>query len=312
MKYLVVSESSARYLWELQTLFYNLIVTRQLPADQIVLLTYGDESYAEQLKSQFGVEVHFYPDERPSSVYVSSIRPWLMAKYLEELGQPDSFVYIDSDIIQLKDMDWSSLTRSEKKAYGSYAHYVTDDFILSKANGEAYLQVLDSLIPLSDEERERVNRQACGAQWMLNQVDAHFFYQVYADCENLYQAWLKLFYRGNFEEKENNFAYADVWTTDMFVLHRLLVKAGYEVEVADSMSFTFPTREIKAEDDYLFLHNAGVNPQQEPAHKYLFWKSSPHWLTLMPYNTDLSYVEEDKYSKLYVNEMLKMKGYINE
>ena len=312
MDYLIVSESSLRYYWELQTLFYNLTQSRQVPKEEIILLTYGDETYSTKLKEEFGIEVHHYEDDRPASLYLSSIRPWLIAKFLEEYPERNHFVYLDSDVIMLKSMDWNSFWNDEKVCYGSYVSYVTDDFILQRTNGQYYLDALNQLLPLTELEREKVHAQPCGAQWVLNNMTSDFFYQVYQACEDLFQYWMKLLMTMKWEVDEKNVNESDIWTTDMFVLHRLLILAGYQVEVSEAMSFAFPQKEIEEGDDYLFLHNAGVNPQTKPDHKYLFWKGAPDWRVKLPYETNLSYVEASRYSRIYVKEMLNMKGFLND
>ena len=312
MDYLIVAEASLRYYWELQTLFYNLTQTRRVPAEKIILLTYGEPTYSAKLEEEFGVQVHHYEDDRPSNLYPSSIRPWLMAKYLKDHPERQHFVYLDSDVILLKDMDWQPFQNSEGICYGSYASYVTDDFLLTKTNGASYLDILNRLLPLTSDQRDLVNSQPCGAQWVLNGMTSDFFIQVYELCEALYQDWIKLFLISDRQEEAKNITESDIWTTDMFVLHRLLVKEGHPVQVEEAMSFCFPQKEIEETDDYLFLHNAGVNPQKKADHKFLFWKGAPDWRRMLPYDTNLSYVDETRYSSIYVDQMLKMKGFLHE
>ena len=309
MNYLIVSQTSQRYIWELETLCYNLIVSRGIAPERIVLLAYGEVSYFDQLVKTFKIQGYFYEDTRPSKWYASSIRPWLIAQYIQQECQgTTSFVYLDSDVIQLKEMDFSVYESNEKVAYASLTPYVSDDFLLSKRNGDVFLAALNELVPLTIEERQLVNTELGGAQWILNQVTSELFNEIYAVCETLYKKWFTLLY-GQTWEGDNLIAEPDIWCTDMFVLQRLLVKSGYRIQVLPEMSFVLPEQLIQEEDDYLFLHNAGIEPMKKPYHKYLFWKSAPSWRKMNPYDTDLSYVLDNRYSFIYISEMQKIKQY---
>ena len=310
---LVVAESSARYYWELQTLFYNLTVTRNIDASNIILLTYGNETLMNQLKDVFRIQTYFYKDDRPSKNYSSSIRPYLIAKYLKQKDAATSFLYIDSDILLLQDIDFSKYESPSKFAYASTAEYVSDAFLESKGNGEDYVAYLDKYLPLSDIQHLYLHNVRVGAQWFLNNMTPAFFEEMYELCEKIFKDWyMHANFVDDYEGEKKHFTSADLWLVDMFVLLRLLVIHGYYVEEDPKMSFAWPMQEITESDQYMFLHNAGVNPLDKTEHIDLFWKGSPDWSKELPYEHDLSYVRANSYSEQYVKEMLKMKAYLEQ
>lgn len=295
MKVLCVCPDKELFLWGTRLLITSCIEHGFKPED-IIILSYGDnEEEFYEFCNEYGIEAHHYEDTRKFFLYGSSIRPYLIHKYLSDDPQRENedYFYVDSDIILTKNIDFYSIGYNENTWYGSYvSEYASMRNLQGSQDHDKYLA---DLVGVDTENPwfKKLYTDMPGAQWVLSQPKAEMMWDVYIYCEKLY-TYLKTFVIPGETDR------TDSWLSDMFVLPVVAIKYGIEPKVSDKMYFTLSDDDINDFDKYPIYHDSGISLTEARKlaifHKRIWIKESPIGKThvLNPAFCGYKYVEKMK------------------
>lgn len=248
-KVLVVAPLFHQTAWEIRLLFESL---RRVgfPLEDVVWLSHGGSDaayeYALKLVADTGVEFHWYEDDRPKSEYLTSIRPWLIAKYLreDEAREEHTYLYIDSDVVVNTIPDVDELGADEGTWVGSSVSSYAAMGKTDKATRQHLKQVLGK------EAFKKYRYIMPGAQWVLVQPSPEVFATMYELCEEVFTA-----IRDD-DECENDAWFSDMWALPAAALH-------YGVSCVAHEDLDFALVDDPYEDFYSkpFYHNSGATVQ---------------------------------------------------
>lgn len=295
MKVLCVCPDKQQFLWGVSLLVTSCIENGFEPED-IIILSYGDEEekFYEFCKS-YGIQAHHYEDTRKYFLYGSSIRPYLIHKFLSDdpKREKEDYFYVDSDIILTREIDFSLIPYDGNHWYGSYvSEYASMKNLKGSQNHDEYLAEIVG-IDVDNEWFVRLYDEMPGAQWVLSQPKAELMWDVYIYCEKLY-TYLKTFVIPGETDR------TDSWLSDMFVLPTVAIKHGIEPRVSDDMYFTLSDDTVEDFYKYPIYHDSGISLTEARKlgifHKRIWIKESPIGKThvINPAFCGYKYVEKMK------------------
>lgn len=301
--------------WQTKIYVHNFIEKGVNP-NQIHLLflvVEGQEPNQESLNlKELGVNVHYYFDDRESKVYIPSLRPLMMSKWLKENPEYSKcYFYHDSDIIFKELPDFQSIINddicylSDTKSYIGYEYinmcggrYQKEHPNLSQ---DDLLNNMCSVIGISSEVVKDNQENSGGAQYLLKNVDYTFWEKVYKDSEPLYMMLIH-FHQSHPIKQE-----IQMWTSDMWCVLWNLWLNNKQTLITDKLSFTWATDIITEYEKNPILHMAGVtkNMKTKSFYKGEFINTSP--LELLEFNINyFDYIDEVSVTKKYVEVMKRI------
>ncbi|BDD39654.1 PqqD family protein [Streptococcus ruminantium] len=273
MYFITCTRANLRYRWESEVLLTNL---QAHGSYDVIFLLYGeDKDMGPYLQEKYGITYHYFEDDRPNHQYPTSIRPYLWYQFLKKYPhmEKETFFYIDTDIIFREMVDFDKIPVSAHQWYGAHSPTVKASFLRSKH--PFYLQGLQTILNVTDEELEWTETSPAGAQWLLAQPTAAFFHEMYVQCERIYDFLLTMEKLQLPLEEEEKLDRYGKWLTDMWCLAWMAPKYGITVHTSTELNFSWPVRPANEWNDYKILHNAGVLSKDEPAFYKTEWKNIP-------------------------------------
>ena len=297
MRFIFAQPCVMRFVWELEVCInrlYKLGVDKQ---DIVILLDHRHDELYKRLQ-KLGCEINRYRDDRTDISYIPSIRPYLWYQYLSEDREREKadYLYIDSDVL------FSALPDIEVQDGVWYASdcnsYIGNKYIDSK--GENLLQDMTKAINI-DYELVRKHEKGAGAHWIITKPTADYWWKVYKDSITLHK------YLSSIEQqyiKANAEGYVPIqkWTAEMWAQLWNAYDIGIDVQIHDELAFVFATDTKAAADRVKIIQNAGVTSKKK---KTLFYKGD--YLSKDPYLADLSYVDKNSSSYVYVQGIQEIK-----
>lgn len=257
MKALCVAPDLIGYTWQVDMLCASLI-RHGFSGENITVLTYQKDlqksSPMSKVRDKYGLNLHYYTDDRDRFLYDSSIRPYLIHKYLLEdpSRENESYFYIDSDIILTQDIDFEDMAKDGNSWYGSDVSSYASLGVLSRNGGHDHHLLKVCNMDKKDDRISQLYTSMPGCQWVLNNPTSAIMYDVYEKCEDLYSHIVSLFHKGEVQR-------TDSWLTDMFVLPVVATKHGKECLVSNDLSFTLADSKIEQFYHLPIYHNSGVS-----------------------------------------------------
>ena len=230
-----------------------------------------------QLANRYPARFFFYDDTRTTRHYISSIRPNILKQHWANHPELEfeAIFYHDSDIIFTKPIsEWIKPEWiSNEEWYGSDTRwYIAHSYIIGK--GQEVMDLMCEVMHM-DEQTIKDNELNCiGAQYLMKNIDAHYWERVERDCEELYQKVSLL----NTMIKSGNPQYHElqIWTADMWAVLWGAWRRGWKTNCVKEFDFSWGT---STEADFFsmnIMHNAGVTDDRE-----LFYKAK--WMDELPY-----------------------------
>ena len=232
------------------------------------LFGYKGDAPSEQLKqlSTKFKNIIWYKDDRiipTEHHYIPSIRPHLLKKFFKEypsLGR--NVFYHDSDIL-LVHMPKFELMLNDDVAYLSdTVGYIGASYIkeCTARYREKYTELPDNDLfikmcectGVSPELIERNELNSGGAQYLLKDIDCHYWEEVESKCTELYQMMKK------YETKYPIGHHIQSWTTDMWIVLWLYWKRNKATKIHKELEFSWATWSLKEFELHTIFHLAGV------------------------------------------------------
>lgn len=232
MKILVVSPALAGYRWEIEILARSAFT--HAAAEEICWIAYTDGRSAPEdasecraLAERLGLSLTVYDDDRPLTRYPTSIRPYLIARWLREdpARQRGVYYYCDSDLLFTGPIDFTAERLGPTSWLGSPTESYASlrPFILM---GERQLLTdLATACGVPELAVYTAAGNAPGAQWVLQDPAPEVFDRVYSACEAA-QPVLEASSVGR------------TWMTDMWVTPLILRDEGISASSDLRMAFT--------------------------------------------------------------------------
>lgn len=301
--------------WQTKVYVHNFIEKGIKPSQIHVLFIFDSDKgpSEESLKLlKLGVNVHHYIDDRESKIYIPTLRPLILSRWLKENPEfSKCYFYHDSDIVFRELPDFESLLSdkyiylSNTKSYIGYEYIMTCSkryFDVHKTLGEnELLDKMCSVIGIDPEIIKLNEDNSGGAQYLFKNTDYLFWEKVYRDSQSLYLTLL-IFHNEHPIPHE-----IQMWTSDMWaVLWNIWLK-GDETRITDTLSFSWATDSIDRYEEHPILHMAGVTDELKGK---LFYKGefiNVNPLTLLHYNLDyFDYIDSNSATKKYIEVMINL------
>jgi len=300
MKYVVATSDTPYFRWQMLVQINNFKRLGILDDLSYVISIKNRRSpKLNYIQKETGVKIFTYKDEREKSRYSSSIRPHILKKHFIKF--PDEsrmFYYLDPDVLF-----------REKPTYDDYI-YLTPDWFVSntksylnstyiKSKSTELFNLMCKTVNIDPELVVNMDGNAGGAQYIMKNADAEFWENVESDSENLYELMTSTIHKFNPKHPIQS------WTADMWAVIWNAWKLGHITVIHNDMDFSWATGNLSEYYKTNIFHNAGVFDQ-----KYLFNKTQ--YVKNHPFNEDFSYVNKERGSIKYVEEIQNTKRNFNE
>lgn len=211
-------------------------------------------------------------------VYLPIIRPYCLKEHFAKFPEleNETIVYTDADILWLKRPDIRQYTEGCYVSSTVFpSDYQSHDYLLSKRKDVDptklqqfdKIDVLDRLAKIVGITKDDIidNHDNCGGvQYILNKVNAEFWYKVMIDClsirvelQNINQQFMK---GSNPSEREIN-GYQS-WCADLWSVFYNLLYFKHKVEAPDTLSFSWASDNIARLSTTAIFHNAGITSDE--------------------------------------------------
>lgn len=280
------------------------------------------ESLEERYKDQ-GVKIFRYNDDHnilgivQKIGYIPLLRPYVLKRHFDE--HPDlkekAIFYHDSDIVFTKYFDFSPYLDDDICYLSDTKSYINSDYFDSKDKDvkpemiEAYKQidVLDTCAKMLGIDRQICEKNkdvSGGAQYLLKNIDADFWADVYRGCiiiRNYLAYHMNGINRRFFSDENKGF---QSWCADMWSVLWNLWKRDMTTATPPEFDFAWATDDIEKWSRVNIYHDAGGGPH-EPT---LFNKRSLPYVNneRTPFLDTFS-VNPQKCSYLYTKEIEKVR-----
>lgn len=284
MKIILAQPAILRFQWELDVALTSI---RNLDADTPIVLLFTEENMGviKYFEGRYpNLEIHHYEDDREDKSYIPTIRPFLMWRYFSEdpARERDTYFQIDADVIFremppiiYKDIGLKKCIASDCGGYIDYK------YLMQCRQGEYIVNKFSEMLAIPVEVIK--NLPGGGAQWLISNPTAGYWWHVWKDSAILYHF---------LEPIDSNI---QKWTAEMWAQLYNLPKFGYSVELHRDLEFIRPTDPIEWYDKAYILHNAGVVGTME---KDYFYKG--RYVDETPFGKDFSHVDKTKAGLKYV------------
>lgn len=258
------------FSWQLELQIFNFN-SLGIKADDIhILIGYnkivGIRNYFEELaeKSKGKASFYFYPDDRESRKYLSSLRPHIIRQHLEAFPylQQETLFYHDSDIIFRDLPDFRLLNDDDIWYVSDTRHYLDSNYIKSLA-GETIFYAMCETVGIAPQQVTDNDQHCGGAQYLLKQSTALFWQKVERDCEALFilleshnkeQADLAYRHTGAMRS-----AYIGIqaWCADMWAVFWNTLLQKKNIQIHTELDFCWLTNDIIRWEQTNILHYTG-------------------------------------------------------
>lgn len=247
--------------------------------------------------------------------YIPLLRPWLLQKHFSENPglREKAILYMDSDVVFTKKPDFSALLEddicylSDTKSYiaASYFDSKIKDVLPEKLEEYKQVDVLDELVKefgISREIAEANENNSGGAQYLLKNIDARFWQDVFTGCIKVLMN-LRSVNRRFFENEDKGF---QSWCADMWSILFTLWSKEYNTKCPKEMDFAWATDKIEKWDQVQIYHDAGATSRNHD-NAVLFHKREHKYINNLgtPFEDDLSDVDKNYCSSNYVKEIIE-------
>lgn len=281
LKYVTVCPDDTYFTWQVHLWLESLREIEQ--SDKAIVLIFIPKSRNQNLKWQQVIdlypesEFHFYKDEDDINqylgLYIPILRPYTLWKHFKKYPELSSkaIFYCDSDILFMKDFSLDNFLEDDISYLSDTNSYINAKYFESKINQvlpeklEEYknrdvLAEVMSLIGVDKQVAIDNNEHSGGAQYLLKNVDAHFWSKVMNDCI-IIRTYLQKVNREFFKDENAGF---QSWCADMWSVLWNLWLRNQEVIVPTELNFSWAPDPIGSLEKNTIYHNAGiVGPVQD-------------------------------------------------
>ena len=218
---------------------------------------------ASKLK-EYGINVHFYTDDRDKKTYIPSIKPYLISRWIEEYPKYGKLFFLhDADIIFNYLPDFESMLNDEYTYVSDTIGYIGYNYIKNCCNRyesqhpnsevEQLLREMTDVVGVSIDCVKCNQENSGGGQYLIKNTDSELWKKIYDDCTPLYYQMLD--YQKRFPINPGQIQF---WTAEMWSLLWNLWLHGIETKISEKLNFSWATDSVKVYEKEPILHMAGV------------------------------------------------------
>jgi hypothetical protein len=213
---------------------------------------------------RYGINVHFYEDNRNIKTYIPSIKPYLISKWLEEYPEFGKLFFLhDADIIFNYLPNFHSLLNDDTTYLSDTIGYIGYNYIMDCCNryerqhpnsekGQLLQEMVD-VVGVTVDCVKCNQENSGGGQYLIKNTDYKLWKKIYDDCTPLYNQMLD--YQKRFPINPGQIQF---WTAEMWSLLWNLWLNGNETKITKELDFSWATDPIQIYSKKPILHMAGV------------------------------------------------------
>lgn len=299
LRYVCAQPATLFYAWQVEVMVNNFLKHGVPPHSIHIIAATKGTVPVEWLKLQDKyreVGFFFYEDTRVRPVYVSSIRPHVLAKHFTEYPElsNDAIFYHDCDMVLTKPVTWEQFLTDDVWYLSDTVSYVGANYIKSKKCG-VYERMCE-IVDISESVPVKNEKNSGGAQYLMKNVDATFWKKVERDSEALYQFFL---YHLRAFPQSDKYHPIQMWTADMWAVLWNAWYFKHETKVVSEMDFAWPNQSTHLWDKHFIFHNAGIVGNEER----IFFKGT--YTNQLPYTIKPEEYDPALCTHRYVQEILE-------
>lgn len=275
-----------------------------------VMVQYRQPTNESLELKKLGVNVHHYEDTRKDKIYIPSLRPMALSRWLKDNPNlSKSYFYHDADIMFRELPNFEKLLNDDFVYLSDTVSYIGYNYIEeccrryeSKHNTTYQNQLLETMtnvigIPINKVMENQDN--SGGAQYLMKNIDYTFWEKVQNDCINLYDSMRK--YHNQFPIHHGEI---QMWTSDMWAVLWNIWLLDIQTKVTKELDFSWATDTITQYEEKPILHMAGVTDNLKTTK---FYKGE--YITVNPLNklkeniNHFDYVDKNSSTIKYIELM---------
>lgn len=259
---------------------------------------------------KFGINIHFFVDERDKKNYIPSIKPYLVSKWLEKNSEYGKLFFLhDADIIFRDLPNFEKMTTDDKIYLSDTIGYLGYDYLKNccKNYEKEYEncsneQLIDEMCEVVGIKKDIIisnQKNSGGGQYLIKNTDHKIWSKIYRNSNELYSKMIKFHRKFPISNGQIQF-----WTAEMWSLLWNLFLFEKEVVVTDLLDFSWATDKIDIYEKKPILHMAGVTEdiKRDKFYKGDFINTSPLEI-LEKYPFFFDYINEESATIKYIDIM---------
>jgi hypothetical protein len=254
--------------WQVKLYVHNFIEKGIDPKKIHVIfaMVHGSKELTEGAKKlmDYGINVHFFDDNRSKNLYIPSIKPYLIFKWLEknpELGK--CFFLHDADIIFNKLPNFDSLLSDDINYLSDTISYIGYDYIMDCGNryekqhpssekGQL-ISEMANIIGIDVNTIKENQENSGGGQYLIKNTDYKLWEKIYIDSTPLYNQMLS--YQKRFPINPGQIQF---WTSEMWSVLWNFWLHNHKKKKTKELDFSWATDNVNRYNSMPILHMAGV------------------------------------------------------
>ncbi len=278
LKFLTICPDDTYYTWQVHLWLESLKDLGH--SDKAIILLFipkgrkKNEKWQQIMDLYPEAEFHFYTDDDSAlsvnnliSIYIPIIRPYTAWRFFKDFPEMSgkSIFYCDSDILFMKDfniekfLDDNTVYLSDTNSYINASYFDSKIHQVLPEKLEEYktrdiLAELLSVVGIDRQIAEENNLHSGGAQYLLKNVDADFWYKVLNDCIMI-RMYLQKVNKEFFKDENSGF---QSWCADMWAVLWNVWYKRKETKVVPELAFAWATDPLDKLKDHTIFHNAGI------------------------------------------------------
>lgn len=254
--------------WQIKVYTHNFIEMGIPPENIHVILGISGGNTKPTKESlelkKLGINIHHYLDTRENKIYIPSIKPFLISKWLEEFPENgDCFFLHDSDIVFRELPNFKKMSEDDILYLSDTIGYIGYNYIMDccsryeekhpQMETGQLLDEMTDVIGISIDCVKCNQENSGGGQYLIKNTDYKLWKKIYEDCTPLYNQMTDFQKRYPISPGEIQF-----WTAEMWSLLWNLWLDGKETLVTKELDFSWATDPISVYNRKPILHMAGV------------------------------------------------------
>ncbi len=253
--------------WQVKIYVHNFI-EKNIDPNQIhvIFSTLGNNKPSQTALNlkEFGINVHFYKDERNYKNYIPSIKPFLIYKWLEENPIFEKCFFLhDADIIFRELPDFGSLLSDDISYLSDTIGYIGYNYIIDCCNryekqhttsrkGQL-LEEMANIVGIDVDLIKDNQLNSGGGQYLIKNTNWSIWKKIYEDSTPLYNQMLD--YQKRFPINPGQIQF---WTAEMWSLLWNLWKFDKKTKITKELDFSWATDNVEVYYKKPILHMAGI------------------------------------------------------
>jgi hypothetical protein len=253
--------------WQAKLYVHNFIEKNINPNQiHIIFSTLGNNKPSQTALNlkEFGINVHFYKDDRSYRNYIPSIKPFLIYKWLEENPEFEKCFFLhDADIIFRELPDFQSLLSDDISYLSDTIGYIGYNYIIDCCNryekqhttsrkGQL-LEEMANIVGIDVDLIKDNQLNSGGGQYLIKNTNWSIWKKIYEDSTPLYNQMLD--YQKRFPINPGQIQF---WTAEMWSLLWNLWKYDKKTKITKELEFSWATDNVEVYDKKPILHMAGI------------------------------------------------------